>query len=152
NKGECPVGGVWASRNVVWFTTDPEPGGHGLTAEDRLLTKAERTYLSERWGKMLPKAGMFINKQAVRITCIIPSTDRRLVSWKKYARKHLSADDNQKLIRADGSKHKTWYLFFGTVPPEQFRAVEQVIDRCRTRSPPRKWTGTMIKLIHTTDD
>jgi hypothetical protein len=61
-------------------------------------------------------------KKAVRVTVVIPSTDRRLVRWLTWGRKYCEPGLYDAL--AQGNRHKTWWLYFGTVAPDQFRAIE----------------------------
>jgi hypothetical protein len=63
----------------------------------------------------------------VRITVVIPSTDRRLVRWEKWMRRHCDpnllrvADETAK---KGGFDWRAWYVYFGAVPLSRFRLVD----------------------------
>jgi hypothetical protein len=86
-------------RNAVWLTTDSNPDGHGLD-------------------------GSCLNKRAVRITVRIPTHDRKLKHWPAWGRKRLARWWYAALDEAGGGKSESWYLYFGTIPPSAFLAVE----------------------------
>jgi hypothetical protein len=95
-------------KNGVWFTTDPDPSGHGLS---------DGTEIS-------PFGGRFANKRAVRITVNIPSHDRHLVNWMRWGRKHCDSWLFEGLNRAGHGKCKTWLVYFGSIPSSRFLDVE----------------------------
>jgi hypothetical protein len=93
-EGLRPGGAVMPPHNVVWLTTRAD------------------------------QAGMWDCDKECRITVVIPSTDRRLVRWQTWARKHAP-----ELIRALVDKGVTtpWrddWCYFGDVPLERIRAIE----------------------------
>jgi hypothetical protein len=107
--------------NAVWLTTDPDPAGHGLDIPGEPLHQANQLYL-EHHGKM-PPAGRY-DKRLVRIKIRLPSKDRRLKHWPRWAKKRLQPDWYETLNRTGGGKAETWYLYFGTIPAADFIAVE----------------------------
>ena len=112
--GDVPTSST-EGKTGVWFTTDQDPAGHGLGVE-----------------MDLPNGGRIPNKRAVRITVSIPSSDRKLVSWMKWGRKHCNPDMFDRLNRSGGGKCKSWYIYFSTVKPDQFSNIEIL-----TSTPPR---------------
>ena len=75
-----------------------------------------------------------------RITVVIPSTDRRLVRWESWLRKHCSAERFEELAKVSeqtsaeiGVDWKDWYVYFGAVPPNRIRAIEYADPEKRTR-------------------
>jgi hypothetical protein len=121
-KGELPLSQTEV-RNAVWLTTDRNPG-HGVEGVERPLTDQERyNYLMTR-GRMPPAGAVWPNKHAVRITVLIARGDRNLHHWPKWGRKRLAADWYEIMDRTGGGKAKTWWIYFGTIPPSSFRDVE----------------------------
>jgi hypothetical protein len=109
--------------NAVWLTTDPQPKGHGLGLPGA-LTEEDRLRHFEIFGTMPPKGSRYPDKRAVRITVNIPKGDPRLQRWTRWARKHCEPGVYDNLARADGSGHKTWWLYFGSIAPNQFRDID----------------------------
>jgi hypothetical protein len=81
----------------------------------------------------------FCTRHGVRISVVIPSADRRLVHWPKYIRKHdagleaataaaVAAGDIPAAARRMASQ---FWLYFGVVEPDRFRAIECVALRWR---------------------
>jgi hypothetical protein len=100
---------------AVWLTTDPEPDGHGLDRCGQPLTEREKI----RKGVDLNEPAFWDNKREVRITLRIPSNDLRLRQWPTWARQnHVDQQWYQALATSGGSKHRTWWLYLGVIPPE----------------------------------
>ena len=114
SKGDVPTSAT-EGKTGVWFTTDQDSAGHGLGVE-----------------MDLPNGLRVANKRAVRITVSIPSSDRKLVPWMKWGRKHCNPDMFAGLNRSGGGKCKSWYIYFGAVKPDQFSNIEFL-----TSTPPR---------------
>jgi hypothetical protein len=98
---ESGKNGMLPPYGVVWFTTEED----------------------YRWHK-----GLASETDQCRIKLVIPSTDKRLVYWPKWARKH-APDIIEKLLKCDcGLNHRrqveTTYCYFGTVPLFYFREIE----------------------------
>jgi hypothetical protein len=121
-KGEVPLSPT-DLLNAVWLTADPSPKGHGLI-DGRPLTEQERFVEYQRCGFMPPAGSFFPNKRAVRITVLIPSSDRNLYHWPKWGRKRLTPDWYERMDRVGSGKSKTWRVYFGTIPPSSFREIE----------------------------
>jgi hypothetical protein len=97
-----------------------KPKGHGLI-DGRPLTEQERFVEYQRRGFMPPEGARFPNKRAVRIAVLIPSSDRNLYHWPKWGRKRLAPDWYERMDRIGGGKSKTWWVYFGQIPPTSFR-------------------------------
>jgi hypothetical protein len=67
--------------------------------------------------------GMWRNPKEIRITLVIPSTDRRLVRWADWARKH-DPDLHRIAVNLGHTGWETFYCYFGIVPVSYSRAVE----------------------------
>jgi hypothetical protein len=67
--------------------------------------------------------GMWRNPKEVRVTLVIPLTDRRLVRLADWWRKH-DPDLYRIAVSLGGRAWETFYCYFGTVPVSYLRAVE----------------------------
>lgn len=117
--GEVPLSlapGKTRCKNAVWFTTSPDPSGHGLEAEGREATRQEKIIMG--WNPKKPV--WWPNKQAIRITVDLPGDDPRLKRWSIWSQRRISTSVREGLMRAGGGKAATWYLYFGTVMPSAF--------------------------------
>jgi hypothetical protein len=125
NRGDVPTRfkGPLYETSAVWFTTEPQPEGHGLF-EAKTLTEEDRRDYFETFGVLPSEGSQYLNKKAVRITVSIPSSDRRLVRWLTWGRKHCEPGLYDALSK--GNHHKTWWLYFGTIAPDQFRAIDRL--------------------------
>jgi hypothetical protein len=123
-KGDVPMSQT-EGRNAVWFTTDPNPEGHGLS-DGRPMTEAERSAYSRAFGVMPPPGARFPDKRRVRIQVVIPSTDRALKAWIPWARKRLDPQWMATLTRLGGgqAKAKTWFICERAIQLSEFRSVE----------------------------
>lgn len=124
SKGDVPISerdGV----NAVWLTSDKKTDGHGLS-ESREMTSDERSALSDLTGRVVPPGTRFADKRAIRITVKILQSDRKLKYWPKYAAKKLEPAWRAILNKTGGGKEKTWYLYFGVIPPDQFESVDDL--------------------------
>lgn len=127
SKGEVPL---TANRtiNAVWFTTDSNSEGHGLSdsgpiPKEWIQTLKAKGLLSAD----APNEGLrFIDKRAVRIKVVIPSTDRDLKRWVPWGRKHLERQWFDTLSDTGGGNQKarSWYLCFRTITPAEFTAID----------------------------
>ena len=125
-------GDVWInpieSYNGVWLTTDKSPSGHGLCGE-RLLTNGEKKVYKRDYGRAAPQDAYFANKLAIRITVKIPKNDRNLVRWRTWGKEHIAVDlDWYKRLNEEtpGGKYKTWFIYFGQIPPDWFVAIDDL--------------------------
>lgn len=94
-----PLHGTILPSGVVWFTTEADP--------------------VIWWGDG--------ERSECRITVVIPSTDKRLVRWEVWLRKHVSADEMKEMtafFNTTGIAWKAFYVYRGAVPLSRFRAVE----------------------------
>jgi len=93
-------------------------------ADGHVLTEAERQMHFKAFGVMPREGTRYPDKTAVRIKVVIPSADRNLKRWLTFGHKHCEAGLYDSLVRADGHAHRSWWLYFGTITPDQFRAVD----------------------------
>lgn len=128
NQGEAPMSHYRVAK-AVNLTTDRNPHGHGLDMGGHVVTEAESA-LFTRKGFDIPAGTIFVEKRAVRITVKLPSNDPNLKSWRSWSRKHCEegyAEHLEQTAGMQGRKAKTWWLYFGTVPPSAFTAVDILI-------------------------
>jgi hypothetical protein len=125
-RGDVPITPD-QSLNAVWLTTDKQSSDHGL-GEARPFTEQERQLIFRERGVMPSEGDGWDNKREVRITIKLPTTDRNLVSWMKWGRKRLEGGWFDTLTKGGGGKRKaeTWWLYWGTIRPEQFASVEHL--------------------------
>lgn len=101
-RGEIPVGDGEHSLRGTWFTTDPDPRGHGLD-------------------------GSSADKREVRIVVVTARNDRWVEHWLTFARKkRVHPDVVEEMTRTGGGKRKaeTWYVYPQLIPVSDFRAIE----------------------------
>ena len=102
SRGEVPLSPT-RGATAVWFTTDADPGtnkDHGLYS--------------------------IVDKREMRITVELNRIDPNLWKWTEYAGTHNIPEFwRAAMDRAGGGKAKTWWLYFGIIPPQDFVAVEQ---------------------------
>lgn len=114
---------------AVNLTTDPDPAGHRLDQGGHVVTAEEAaTYALN--GFDMPEGTRFLEKRAIRIRVKVPTNDRRLKRWQPWARKNCEPGYPDELAAAaglNGRKVKSWWLYFGTVPPEAFLAIDVLI-------------------------
>lgn len=117
DRGEVPLSAT-ELMNGVWLTSDPSPAGHGLTDGEIITPEmARQMNIDYEQGMRFP------NKREVRIEVRIPRNDRRLVSWSKWAPKHLAPSWQDVLEKTGGgrAKAKMWFIYWGVIPPDWFR-------------------------------
>jgi hypothetical protein len=129
NRGEVPLTPTKV-ENAVWLTTDPSPGGHGVFAHGGIIVTREIALmlasqgLTARVGDTLPYA----DKQKIRIKVEFQtSRTRGLMKWIDFAKKRkIESDWLRSLYKGAGDHPKphTWWLWFGTLSPELFQAIE----------------------------
>lgn len=127
SKGEAPISSrEW--ENAVNLTTDPRPMGHGLSRgeplEPEIIAAAIRQHGSA------PANTHWPDKTAVRIKVKVSSRDTKLKRWLPWARRRATKQFLDSLHAAAGAtgKEKTWWLYFGTIPPSSFVAVDFLDD------------------------
>jgi hypothetical protein len=120
-KGDVPTS-LTRGVNGVWFTTSSEPCGHGLPERVRDFTSEESEVIFRIYGIRI-KGVKAAGKHDVRIGVVIPSTDRALVTWSRWGRKHCEPGFFQALNEC-GPAWRTWFIYFGTILPARFRSVE----------------------------
>jgi hypothetical protein len=72
-------------------------------------------------------SGDFSTRQGVRLSVVIPSTDRRLVPWSKYSRKHGAVE--VALGGREGRAAAQFWLYFGTITPARFQGLAPTAAR-----------------------
>jgi hypothetical protein len=99
---------MMAPPDAVWLTTD-----------------TEETWRVDR-------------KSEYRITVVIPSTDKKLVRWDRWMRKHHPPDIAERLLAAcaqmGNSAWKNYWLYLGPVPLSRFRAIEHADPQKRAEA------------------
>lgn len=119
-RGDVPTS-VTDGINGVWFTTSPEPKGQGIMAGGAVSSEV-KTLVAKTTGRTLPEGSKYADKTAARIEVVIPSHDRRLVSWARWGRKHCELSMFESLNRT-GSGWKMWFIYFGTISTDHFASV-----------------------------
>ena len=133
NQGEVPLSETRV-MNAVNLTTDREPSGHGLDHGGKVVTEEESALFATKHGWNIPAGTVFTNKLEARITVKVHSSDRNLKRWQPWARKHCEPGFADQLAAAAGQggrKARTWWLYFGTIPPANFLAVEDMGEEAR---------------------
>jgi hypothetical protein len=90
---------LFAPAGAVWFTTEADPASWWESGKG----------------------------SECRITAVIPFTDRSLVSWEKWARKHFAEDELDSAfneVRSRKVNYKSWYIYFGEVSRSKLRKIE----------------------------
>lgn len=120
--GELPLSATEV-ESAVNLTSDPNPGGHGLS-DGRPLNDDEIAFF-RRTGTPVADGARIPNKRAIRITVKVPrSTVKR---WLPWARKKLDALFLKGMIDSGGGarKAKSWWFSHKPIPRECFVAVER---------------------------
>ena len=127
SRGEAPISAT-RFKNAVNMTTDSRPDGHGLDAAGKIVSEQESAFYAAKFGWDVPAGTKLENKKAVRLKVKLPSSDRSLKPWLPWARKHAEPDFLDCLMRSSGGivKARTWWLYFGTIPPSAFVSVDHL--------------------------
>ncbi len=103
SRGDVPLNPYTIGEHAVWLTTD-------------LQSKRQK------WAEH----GVF-DKTECRIKVDIPVSDSRLIKWSVYAKqKNVSDKWYRALDVTGGGGSDNWYLFFGVIKPELFKAVQEL--------------------------
>lgn len=127
-RGEAPYNDTQVA-NAINLTTDKDPGGHGLDAGGQMVTE-EQSSLWRTKGIYVPAGTVFANKREARITLKLPSSDPKLKRWRSWSRKNCDPGYPERLEKAGGAsakKAKTWWLYFGVIPPESFLEIDILV-------------------------
>jgi len=131
------------SQGVVWLTTEPRPGGHGLTRGDEILDASQRAHQLRAQGGVA-RNHVTLDKTQLRITVELdPEQDPRLMSFMQYCKvyeskrfakvyglsclvdvKRLAPKELMRLMKSASTKESTWWLSFNPVRPEAFVSVD----------------------------
>ncbi len=134
-RGEAPYSATrWAT--AVNLTTDSEPSGHGLDLGGYIVTE-EHSRAMARNGINVPAGTVFVNKREARIKLKLPSSDSKLKRWKSWSRKNCDPGYAEGLEQSAGAtpkKAKTWWLYFGVIPPEAFLEIDILVPDAPTKS------------------
>ena len=102
NRGDVPLS-PYKFKNAVWFTTEPDAGqgsDHGLMG--------------------------IVDKRAVRITVDIDPKNNRLERWDIAAKRlNIGVGWLKVLDMTGGGQSRTWWLYWGAIPVNDFFSVEQ---------------------------
>ncbi len=116
--GDVPVNPT-DGFNAVWLTTASTADGHGLS-DGRELDAEEKRLAGAPPGARL----YYANKREIRFAVKIPSSDRRLVYWPRWARKRLSPAWYSTLNEIGGKRADTWWLYWGVLPPHRLSGFD----------------------------
>ena len=131
------------SHHVVWLTTDPHPGGHGLTLGNEKLTESQQEHM-KRVQRGSVSNNLTQDKTQVRFTVELePAQLPTLMSFMSYCDTYenrlfakwygvsclvdartVSEKELKRLMRTAATKERTWWLSFGPVPASAFVKVE----------------------------
>lgn len=133
--GEAPINDArWVT--AINLTSDRDPGGHGLDFGGQVVTE-EQSSLMARSGMNVPAGTVFANKREARIQLKLSTSDPKLKRWKSWSRKNCDPGYAERLERSAGAtpkKAKTWWLYFGVIPPETFLEIDILVPDAPTRS------------------
>ena len=123
--------------HAVWLTDRPQRKGYGLSV-GRSLTAEEKKAVQRLTNEPTPAKARFVDKTAIRIRIEIETGDERLVKWLAHAPKVATPEVLAKLH--EGCRPETWWLYFGVIPPDRFRAVEfrSGVQYLKAVKPPRR--------------
>ena len=125
---------------IVWLTTDASPCDHGLLTGKEILTESQIDYLQRVTDPV--RNTVTANKREMRLKVKVPKSDRRLVSFWDYCRKHESEDyakafrisalDDKDQAKATAgrtlqfgrTKERTWWLYQGVISPLNIMAAD----------------------------
>jgi len=141
-KGHLLHGDNTIRQDLVWFTTDPSYEHHGLTLGNEALTPRSIAFQERVSGRPLKNART-LDKTQMRFTVDIDDDSPWLMSFVDYAKRRgespryiksmgascvldlsLPPKRYQQLMRSTPTKEDTWWLYFGAVRPQAFRAVD----------------------------
>ena len=134
-RGEAPYNDIRVAT-AVNLTTDPEPTGHCLDSGGRVVTQ-EQSSLWATKGFRVPAGTVLVNKREARIKLKLSSSDLKLKKWRSWSRKNCDPGYPERLERAGGAtskKAKTWWLYFGVIPPEAFLGIDILEPDASTES------------------
>ncbi|NNM74206.1 hypothetical protein [Enterovirga aerilata] len=121
-KGDVIVGQRGEKTlTATWLSLDPDPDHQGLgDGTATLIATAEMIALG------MPATMGTVDKRAVRITVVIPSTDRRLRRWLPFARGGVGEQiiDFEKRHAGNPRFVEDWFFYRGVIPVERFASIE----------------------------
>jgi hypothetical protein len=110
--------------DAVWFTTQADP---------ELMFAKEDGTLDAGW-----------KKHNARIKVVIPSSDKRLVKWETWLREQsfvlfngrvfLPSEMINAIYAHNLMGYKFYYVYFGSIPPSEFRVVEYADPQMRAET------------------
>jgi len=115
--------------NAVWLTASAACTSHGLEAGGAFMSDAERREALEWTGALPPPGARFPKNAEICITVELEPNDRNLHDWLPWARRHLSPDwlaHLHPIASGNLKKAKSWRLYFGIIPPDQFVHIEEL--------------------------
>lgn len=126
--GEAPLSN-FKVVNAVNLTSDRSPFGHGLDMGGKPMTEGHVDAYYRMFGTRFPVGTLFPNKRQLRLNVSVPSSDRNLKRWRSWSRKHCEPgypEHLESVAGQQGRKAKSWWLYFGVIPPSQIVAIEQL--------------------------
>ena len=110
--------------DAVWFTTEADP---------EFMFAREDGTLNPDW-----------KKDCARIKVVIPSTDKRLMKWETWLREQsfvlfngrvfLPSEMINAIYAHNLMGYKFCYVYFGSIPPSEFRGVEYADPQMRAET------------------
>jgi hypothetical protein len=123
-KGDVPLSQIHTS-NAVWFTTDPNPGGHGVYSGGVQVMPPET---APTFGAPVGTPIHWVDKQKIRIRVELETSKTPgLCKWLDFAKKQKIDRDWLRCLHVgagDDPKPHTWWLWGCVMPPQYFQAVE----------------------------
>jgi hypothetical protein len=137
---------------IEFLGPDPKPGEVELNRELSIGEVILRggSLSNAVWLTSDPDPGGGGPHRCLRIKVVVPSTDRKLVNWHKWARREYGADGFARSlaavpIGADEMRRRTrsWWMYWGTIPPGRFVDAEFIEGRpwWLVDAPPRDAKG-----------
>lgn len=122
-RGEVPISQTEVLSGI-WLTNDISPRGHGLT-DGRPLTDREKAF----FGVPANAPARFPDKRAVGLTVAVADDDPNLCRWSEWARGRVSREWYRRLDEVGGWKAKTWWIYWGVIPPNRISHVSLLRSR-----------------------
>jgi hypothetical protein len=122
--------------HAIWLTSDPGGDGHGLGSGGDFLTDDQRRQALEWSGLLPPEGARFAKPADLRLTVDIGPGDGNLHAWLPWARRNLSSEWLARLhpvACANLHKAKSWWIYFGVIPPSALLAADPVEDPAQAR-------------------
>lgn len=116
--------------NATWLSTSPDPDRQGLGPDEPIEMPSNLRQLG------LPDRLETIDKRTVRIGVMIPTTDRRLRQWIRYAQGRVGQRMIDLEIKFAGGRAiaEEWFVYLGLIPASRFLRIEIMDERGEYRA------------------